>query len=80
MNDRPCEFCKFWNEDKQIGSNPPLQPGRIGECRINPPATHLIMVPVRTLQGDAMNAQVITAFPRTEFNKFCGKFEPKLNG
>jgi len=69
-----CEFCKVWAEDK---NNPNL--GREGECRSLPPVTHMVVMPVRTIQGDAMNVQVMTAFPRTSFDKFCGSYCPKLN-
>ena len=71
---KSCEFCQAWVEDT---NNPNL--GREGECRLDPPKTHLVVVPVRTIQGDAMNAQVMTVFPRVSFEKFCMGYAPKLN-
>ncbi len=70
-----CLYCNFFDEITDA-----LNTNRDGECRVNPPATHLVVVPVRTIQGDAMNAQVMTVFPRVSQDKFCGKFSPKLNG
>jgi len=74
MNNK-CRNCKFFAADNK----PQSLEEHEGECRFNPPDTHIVVIPVRTIQGDAMNAQAMSVFPRMLSNKFCGKFEPELN-
>jgi len=60
-----CENCHYWKAD-QNGE---------GECHFNPPVVHIVMTPVKTLQGDAMQAQLLSLFPRVKTDNFCGQFD-----
>ena len=64
-----CSTCAAWSPypDEQ-------QKGRAmaaGRCHLEAPKTHVVLVPVRTVQGDGMSATVITAWPETTEADYC---------
>ena len=64
-----CGSCSAWSAypDEQ-------QKGRAvnaGRCHLEAPKTHVVLVPVRTVQGDGMSATVITAWPETVESDYC---------
>ncbi len=63
-----CSDCAAWN----------CNVGEIeGECRFDPPKVHVVLVPTQTIQGPAMNAQILSLFPRTKIDMFCMSFIDK---
>lgn len=66
-NDTPqnCGNCHYWKADSD----------NEGECHLNPPVVHIVMTPVKTLQGDAMQAQLLSLFPRIKTDNYCGQFD-----
>lgn len=56
-----CLTCDAWDGGE----------AKSGKCRLNPPATHVVLVPMRTVQGDGLSAQIVTAWPETTESDFC---------
>lgn len=64
-----CETCSAWSpypDDQQKG-----RAISAGRCHLEAPKTHVVLVPVRTVQGDGMSATVITAWPETTESDYC---------
>lgn len=64
------EFCGICEAYKQVESDS-------GICRANPPTAHVILVPTRTFQGDAILPQVMSAFPTVQADTWCRAFKHK---
>lgn len=63
-----CSDCVFWKREN-FGDVE-------AECHMDPPKVHVIMVPQQTIQGPAMEARILSLFPRTKFDCYCGAGEP----
>ena len=64
-----CTSCSAWSPYPNE-----QQKGRAllaGRCHLEAPKTHVVLVPVRTVQGDGMSATVITAWPETVESDYC---------
>jgi len=64
-----CSSCAAWSPypaDQQKG-----RASIAGRCHLEAPKTHVVLVPVRTVQGDGMSATVITAWPETTELDYC---------
>ena len=57
-----CEECKFWKPE-------PFEPKK-GGCRIDPPRA--FMVPGK------MGINIMSAWPSTQSDQWCGRFEKKV--
>lgn len=55
-----CATCPHWSARPEVGG---------GECRINPPVSHVM--PVQTLKGNGVGLQ--TSFPLTTADAWCSK-------
>lgn len=64
-----CASCAAWSpypDEQQKG-----RASLAGRCHMDAPKTHVVLVPVRTVQGDGMSATVITAWPETVETDYC---------
>ena len=61
-----CGQCKY--RDKETSS-----------CHRNPPQASILMVPIRTLQGDGLTPQNFTTWPAVDADHWCGEFSPAIS-
>jgi hypothetical protein len=63
-----CAACGAWRPTTQAADSTK------GRCQLIAPVAKVVLVPVRTVQGDGLSAQVITVWPETEASDFCLDF------
>lgn len=47
------------------------------KCLLKPPQTHVVAVPIQTIQGSQLTLQVVCVLPKVEADGFCDSARPK---
>lgn len=48
------------------------------KCRLNPPVTHALIVPMQSIAGQSLGVQLISAHPQVDDDNVCSKFKSDI--